>query len=131
MTHWAEKYIGAKWTHEHDCYWWFREIQKNEFGRDVADVPRWGDLALFAARHLTDGAVKRHGWRKTETPREGDAVMMSMRNVPTHIGTITVIARRQHVVHVIEGIGGMVSSLINMKTMLWNIASFWTPDENQ
>lgn len=130
MTHWAEKYIGAKWTCEHDCYWWFREIQKNEFGRDVADVPRWGDRALFAARHLADCAVMRHGWRKIEAPREGDAVLMSMRNLPTHIGTISIIGGRSHAVHVIEGIGGIVSSLIDLKTRLWNIVSFWTPDEN-
>jgi hypothetical protein len=73
--HWSVKYIGQAWTPTQDCYYWFREILKNEFGiKDLPLVTTPHDPTMrAAARLLTPTTAMFLGWLPTDKPVEGDA----------------------------------------------------------
>lgn len=125
--HWSEKYLGEQWTNEQDCFYWFRLIQKEEFNRDIIDLVQSENKLLFAAHNMTDDKIIKFDWQKTDNPKEGDAVLMSMLNYPTHIGVVALVGNQIHVVHAVENGRVTISRLMVMKIKNWNISGFWTP----
>jgi hypothetical protein len=127
MTHWAEKYLGVKWTPDQDCFYWFQRIQAMEFGRDIENIQRSANKILSASHLMSnDNIAGGYGWIKTDTPIEGDAVFLSKRVRPHHIGTVAMIDKKIKVVHVPEFRGGMISGLLDLRINGWTIKSFWT-----
>lgn len=125
--HWAAQYIGQKWEKEKDCFYWFRTIKKEQFGRDVpiceVDHSR---LTVSAARILTGDIETAFGYRKTDTAQEGDAVFLTQRNTPHHVGMIIFPGKNMQVLHALEGIGVVVSDLLDLKFNGWKIVGYWT-----
>lgn len=72
--HWAAGYIGQPWTYERDCRWLVRQVQREQFDREVP--------ALLKPVPLTDWAKVREaaaqqGWRPVDTlAREGDILVV-------------------------------------------------------
>jgi hypothetical protein len=129
MNHWANKYIGKPWMPENDCYWWFREIMKNEFGRDIPVVCAGYDRSLqIASRLLTKENAELWGWRATIDPKEGDAVFLSRsKKFNTHIGTVFFVKGHLMVLHALKGSGVVASDYRGLKAngLFWK--GFWTP----
>ena len=121
---WVEKYIGKKWTDEHDCGYWFREIQKNEFGRIVPVVCVNHALPLDRAKAFKNKIPKE--WRKTENPKDGDAVFLAQRLRPHHIGVVVFINGSLHVLHALTGANMVLSDKMSLKINGWKMESFWT-----
>ena len=126
---WAAKYIGKPWTEKTDCAYWFCRIQREVFGRDVpginADHSR---LAMSACRIFADPSVlEAFGVAPTDAPADGDAVFMSQRNRPHHIGTVVIDRPGEvAVLHALEGVGVVLSDLLTLRANHWKIAGFWT-----
>jgi len=127
--HWAEKYVGQKWTPIHDCFYWFRKISEEQFGRVV---PVCGHIdhtrqALTASRAMAQDITATYGYVKAKTPSEGDAVFMTQRCVPHHIGLAILIEGQLHVLHALDGIGSVVvSDISDLAANGWKIEGFWT-----
>lgn len=121
---WVEKYISKKWTDENDCGYWFREIQKNEFGRDVPVVCVNHALPLDRAKAFKNKVPKE--WRKTDTPKDGDAVFLAQRARPHHIGVVVFINDSLHVLHALTGANMVLSDKMSLKINGWKMESFWT-----
>lgn len=86
--HWAVPYIGQPWrAHDHDCWCFFRRVQKEIFARDVPAVDP-ADYATATKARLLDSHPHRRAW--VEIPlhelREGDGVIMSSASDPGHVG---------------------------------------------
>lgn len=96
MSHWSDQYVGQTWTHEQDCYYWFRRISREQFGRNV---PAIGDDFV-----------------PVDVPTEGDAVFIG----PRHIGIMVSIGGKSMVLHAISGLGVMLSDLAKL-----TIKGFW------
>lgn len=128
MSHWSEKYIGQKWTEDHDCYWWFREIQKNEFGVDVPVVSAGHDRSFqIASKLLTDQHTRECGWLPTAAPKEGDAVYMSKsRKFNTHIGIVFFSKGKLFIIHALRGIGVVASDEQGLKINGLYQKGYWT-----
>jgi hypothetical protein len=130
MMHWAEKYVGGKWTNEQDCFWWYRHIKKEQFGRDVPickiDHSR---LVQSAARIMTGDIHDIFGYHKTDTPTEGDAVFLSQRNQPHHLGMVILPGARFHIIHALEGVGVIVSDRQDIKINGWSVKGYWTDED--
>jgi hypothetical protein len=126
--HWSEKYLGLPWRADRDCYHLFRTIQAAEFGRRVpgADIDH-DRLTASAARTMAGDIQRRFGWSPTSAPADGDAVFMSQRRRPHHIGTVAMIGRL-HVVHSLEGVGVVISDLTTLGLNGWRIAGYYTHD---
>lgn len=127
MSHWSATYLHLPWTDETCCGHYFILIQKEVFGRNIKGL---GGIsgALPAARImaaiLAEG--EGYGYKKTEVPHDGDAVFLSQRNRPHHIGTVAMINGIFHVVHALENCGVIVSDHMDLNFNFWKIAGFWT-----
>lgn len=96
MKHWAERYIGQQWTRERDCYYWFRKIMLEQFGRDIPVV---GDRFV-----------------RVDVPIQGDAVFIGN----GHIGIMVSVDNKMMVLHAAPTIGVMLTTLGQEK-----IKGFW------
>jgi len=86
VSHWAAEYIGKPWVSgDHDCWAFFREIQKKHFGIDVPLIDIDSADLMKVAKRFRDDKERNH-WNKVEHPEDGDAVLMSHSKFPSHIG---------------------------------------------
>lgn len=128
MKHWSLKYIGQRWTQEKDCYWWFREILKNEFNVEIPVVCAGYDRSFqVAAKLLTNKNGRAWGWIPTENPKEGDAVFLSRsKKYNTHIGIVFYIKSKLMILHALSEIGVVASDKYGLKINGFYEKGYWT-----
>jgi len=129
MSHWTMKYLGQPWTPEQNCYYWFRRVMVEQFGRDglppdVAVSERGS--ARLAMRELTDKAAERYGWTRTESPCEGDAVMLAEGKRSSHIGVVVYFKEKLMVIHARKNTGVVMSDAMGLKINNLKITGYWT-----
>jgi hypothetical protein len=126
----VNKYIGQPWEQRRDCWYWFRKIQADEFGRDVTDAmvnhSSWIAMIKSAADIMAGDIEERFGWREVAVPKTGDAVFMSLRAHPHHIGTV-IVENGIHVLHALENAGICYDNRLSLRVQGWKIHNFWTP----
>lgn len=129
--HWSDAYRKAEWTIETCCFYWFRRIQKEQFGREVKDLSlEQRRSTLTIARIMAGNILEQFGWVETGEPKEGDAVFMSEANRGHHIGVAFFLRGKLHVLHVSEACGAMVSDRLHLISNGWKILGFYTPHED-
>jgi len=129
MSHWAMKYIGQEWTAEHNCYYWFRRIMSEQFGRDGLPpdvVVNEKIAARIAMRELKDDAVLQYGWTRTDNPVEGDAVLLTEGKRSSHIGVVTFSKDKMLVIHACRKTGVVLSDSLSLKVNNLRITGCWT-----
>lgn len=112
MMHWAMKYMGRAWQRaEHDCWGFFRTVQREQFGRDIPQVTVSDYRALTKAK-LLETHPHRLAWREIsrEELQEGDGVRMSSAKNPGHVG-VWIDTDGGRVLHCDEPFGVMATSL--------------------
>lgn len=109
MSHWTERYIGQEYkAGTADCARLLATVRREVFGLAVpADI----DIERAASRlgragQMTD-LVGAYGER-TDTPKDGDAVLMICRGRPSHIGAYALINSEPCVLHAMESTGHVV-----------------------
>jgi len=109
MAHWTEKYIGQPYKlGESDCAALAAKVRREVFQLPVpspADVERAASRLTRAAQ-LSDG-VEAFG-ELTDTPVDGDVVLMLCLNRPSHVGVFCVIDGQPCVLHAMENAGMVV-----------------------
>lgn len=129
---WIDKYLGKRWTEEQDCGYWFRKIQKEQFGRDVPVICRVPDSPrglLMQSVKLMENIKKnpnKVGWKKTDIPIEGDAAMLAMRTHTHHIGIVIFINNRLYILHAVKTCGIVKSSISTLRQNFFRIEGFYT-----
>lgn len=127
MEHWAQKYVGEIWTKSCDCGYWFCRVQKEVFGRDLPDVFVGYKGVRNAARILNSEEVQELSRAvKTEDPKDGDAVFLTQRKRPHHIGIVAWIDGRIKILHAIETTGVILTDLLSLRSNGWQVAGYWT-----
>ena len=133
MTHWAVKYIGQPWTGEHRCYDWFRQLSREQFGRDLPAiaVPEGLRDTLTAARWMNGKSEYFGCWNPTDTPVEGDGVFLSNNGtVSHHIGMVIYPGKKLMVLHALKDIGVVASDRAALRANNLRIMEFWKYSEN-
>lgn len=117
----VEQYLGDAWVHgEHDCWGFFRRVQREQFGRDVPVI----DVDAFNLRdciHAFTGNIERTRWAEVSDPQNGDAVLMSQSQRPTHVGVWVDGA----VLHCVRGSGVVYTSLATLRNFPYNVLGFY------
>ena len=106
-----------------NCWWLVQHVQRRLFGRILplgpAVLPAPGSER---ARLLRDG-VRSSGWRRFDTPLDGDLVLMSRVAVGAHTHCGVYLADRLGVIHTDAGHGTVIDSLVDLRHV-----RFWHPD---
>lgn len=101
--HWSQQYIGKPYKiGEADCARLLSDVRKDIFKLPVPDSVEIERKSSRLGRlgQMTD-LLSEHG-EKTDTPAEGDAVLMLCRGRPSHIGVYCVIDNEPYVLHAME-----------------------------
>lgn len=109
MSHWSEKYIGQEYqVNTADCARLLSRVRKQEFRLPVPDDIEIERSASRLGRvgQMSD-LVDAYG-KKTETPQEGDAVLMLCRGRPSHVGVYCIVNGEPSVLHAMENAGMVV-----------------------
>ena len=109
MSHWSEKYIGNEYqANTADCARLLSEVRRKEFKLPVPDDI---EIARKSSRLGRVGQmvdlVGEYGER-TDSPKEGDAVLMIAMGRPSHIGVYCVVNGEPSVLHAMENAGMVV-----------------------
>lgn len=129
--HWSTAYIGQPWSEQQDCFYWFARIAREQFGVDVqSHLVDHARLVYSAARIMADpdAILHRYGYTPTdpaESPREGDAVFLSQRATPHHLGMVIRPGGTFAVLHALQGAGVIVSTRMGLKANGWRIHGFY------
>lgn len=114
MSHWSENYVGRPYVEKQfDCGELARTVQREVFGKDVA-IPterRYEELkgrSRFEAMTSQIAEEKDTYARRTETPEEGDGVLLAYRKNYWHIGVYCFVNGEAYVLHAADGKVGMV-----------------------
>lgn len=128
--HWAEVYIGEPWINgAHDCWGFFRTVQRDRFGVVVPVVDIDATNRLLVAQAFRDHEERAH-WQQVETPVEGDAVLMAHARWPAHVG-VWVEADGGGVLHCIPGAGVVFSRPAQLVAAGWSQSTFYRHRDRQ
>lgn len=83
---WVREYLGQPWVYGvHDCWAFFRKVQKEKFNRDVPAINVDAFNTMACVRAFTNHE-EHQNWYEVKIPQNGDAILMSQSKVPTHVG---------------------------------------------
>lgn len=118
MSHWAERYVGRQYVEgKFDCADMARLVQKEVFGRDVA-IPGSRDYAdkvgVGRLRAMEEQIAREIGnvVTRTDSPREGDGVLLIARGYREHIGIYCLIGTEPYILHAATGYNQAVLSKV-------------------
>lgn len=98
MAHWCEKFVGMPYIEEEfDCAHFVEQVMREQFGREL-DLPKEHATDYRAQQRQIAGA-KADYIEATDTPREGDCVLIISRGRTEHIGVYCVINGLAYVLH--------------------------------
>lgn len=112
MKHWALSYLGQAWeARGHDCWGFFRRVQREQFGRDVPAVAV-ANYRAAAKADLLEHHPHRLDWIEIERSelQDGDGVRMANASNPGHVGVWAAIDGGC-VIHCDAPLGVMATSL--------------------
>jgi len=118
---WIREYIGLPWVHgEHDCWAFFRRVQRERFMREVPaiDVDAFNTMACVRAFTQHN---ERINWQQVDTPADGDAVLMSQSKHPTHVGVWV----GDGILHCVRNTGVVFSNLRALKSFPYNVVGYY------
>lgn len=124
--HWTMKYIGKPYDQIHDCYFWFRKIQYEQFGRELIEINIDHSRMVNCAARVMDGDIETtFRFRETTNPSEGDAVFMTQGIRPHHVGVVVFIDGKQYILHAQAGVGVICSDMIELRQNGWRIKGYY------
>ena len=124
MTHWALRYIGDPWVaQEHDCWAFARRVWREQFGMEVPAIDVDACNMLACVRAFSSHPEKAR-WYHVDTPKEGDAVLLSQSKHPSHVG-VWIDADGGGVLHCIEGGGVVFQTVSSLRVSGWHTLEFY------
>ncbi len=109
MTHWCESYIGRPYVlGESDCARLVCDVRREVFAQPVPEEAEPERAASLYGRfeQMRDG-VEEYGL-PTETPQDGDVVLMLCRGRPSHVGVYCRVNDEPCVLHAMKNAGMVV-----------------------
>lgn len=121
--HWSRKYISIKYD-KMNCSKFVEHIMRDHFGIDYKFPQSQGSLFNQSAQlktHMKEFVVK------TETPSEGDVVLMHGLRRMCHIGMYILIGRTPYILHCEKNFGSAaIHKLREIGQFGYNVEGFYT-----
>ena len=128
MSHWSEKYIGQEYeTNTADCARLLAKVRSEQFGLPVpSDIEIDRAASRLGRVGQMSDLVDAYGI-KTDSPKEGDAVLMVCRGRPSHIGAYCIVNGEPCVLHAMENAGMVVLHRIReLGRVLLSVEGYYT-----
>lgn len=112
MSHWAKQYLGQAWEAKtHDCWVFFRRVQREQFSREIPAVEVASYRASVKAA-LLEQHPHRLAWVEITRGelQDGDGVRLANASNPGHVG-VWAAANGGCVIHCDQPWGVMATSL--------------------
>ena len=109
MSHWCESYIGRPYVlGESDCARLVCDVHRDVFLQPVPEEAEPERAVSMYGRfeQMRDGVME-YG-RPTETPQDGDVVLMFCRGRPSHVGVYCYVNDEPCVLHAMKNVGMVV-----------------------
>lgn len=113
-AHWSDRYVGLPYVEgKFDCGALAELVQREVFGREIhlPSERRYAgkrDVEKFQAMAGQIEAERANFAERTETPKDGDAVLLIARGYPMHIGVYCVLQGEPWVMHAVDSCGAVV-----------------------
>lgn len=109
MNHWTERYIGQEYeVGSADCARLLARVRREEFGLPVpSDIEVERAASRLGRVGQMEDLVSEFG-ALTDSPVDGDAVLMVCRGRPSHIGVYASVGGEPCVLHAMENAGHVV-----------------------
>jgi hypothetical protein len=124
-------YLRQKWTDEHDCYYWFKKIQKEEFGRDCPVLCIEQSVSTLSLKYivkiLSNPLEVDPRWRRLEegeAPQVGDGALLAIKVRPHHIGVVVEAGARVKVLHALDKSGMRISDHVDLMANGWQLKGY-------
>lgn len=105
MAHWSERYVGIPYA-EADCAELAARVQREVFAREI-HIPTERGCGLRGLTRQIE-RLKDDYAARTDSPTEGDGVLMVSRGRLEHIGIYCDIAGTAYVLHAMRSAGQVV-----------------------
>lgn len=132
--HWTRPFIGfdyaagADGPQAFDCWSFFRHVERQQFAREMPPMLLPQSLiAQYKAFRTQPDAFGCQRIEKPLKPVSGDAVLMSHRNRPHHIGVYVADLPGGAVLHCLEGRGSVLSTMFHLDAFAWLITGIYRP----
>lgn len=122
MRHWAAKYIGRR---DLNCWELLQKIYEEEFNIEVPSIEMGSEAANIRAFNRHDELSK---WLQVNTPREGDAALMTQRLYSSHVGVV--LAPQEgvgqiRILHTYEMMGAIVQDLTTLGAAGFKVTKYY------
>lgn len=134
--HWALPYIGMPWEagakgpDVFDCWGFIVWVNRHHYGRDLPDIPPAAEGNLLALARKFRDHPERKRWHFTDTPKEGDAVLLRQSRHPIHVG-IWLDLDGGGVLHCVKGNGVVFQTPQSLQMCAWHIEGYYQFQETE
>lgn len=122
--HWAIQYLGQPWVeHDNDCWAFFRRVSADHFQRELSII----EIDTANLRACIDqflNHTEHRYWKKTDTPTDGDAVLMSQGHMPTHVG-MWLDVDGGGVLHCVKGAGVIFTKTSQLRVLGYKVVAYY------
>lgn len=129
--HWATQYIGTPWLiggstlkEGLDCWGFFRHIQEKHYNLKLP-VIQFDDYDHKAVIENFASSDERKKWLEVDSPVDGDAVLLRTSRLPNHVGVWLDCDDVVGVLHSVENMGVMFSTIKSLSTHGWKVVAFY------
>lgn len=128
MSHWATGYIGISWEYgaqgpdSYDCWNFVRHVQKTRFSIDVP-VILYTDQRDVSHQLQHNAELDR--WTQTDSPIEGDIVMMARAKIPAHVGVWIKANGHEGILHCLQHVGVVFTRENAIRSHGWGQLKFY------
>ncbi|OYZ67867.1 MAG: hypothetical protein B7X98_02395 [Methylophilaceae bacterium 17-43-7] len=123
--HWAMQYLGQPWVeHDNDCWAFFRRISADHFQRDLSIIQIDTDNLRVCIDQFLNHTEHQY-WKKTTSPTDGDAVLMSQGRMPTHVG-MWLSVDGGGVLHCVKGAGVIFTKTSQLHALSYNVLGYYS-----
>lgn len=128
--HWGAQYVGLPYALSaadigdgFNCWSFFLHVQAQHYGRALS-VEQDAELqSPWDRRRIVRNRAHYERWMPAAVPQDGGAVVMGRRRYASHIG-VWVDVDGGKVLHALEGVGVVASSLLQVKELWRNVEFF-------
>jgi hypothetical protein len=123
--HWAVKYLDQQWSQRTDCWWFFRKVQMEQYGRIIPEIDV-DSLHLPTVIRTIRDHEERTRWAEVRTPMDGDGVLLGRSARLSHVG-IFVAVDGGKVLHCDQKAGTLLQDLPSLRLNGWNHVHWYSP----